>query len=72
MPAHMSLGVSLLRRARDIVVGAPALLSWQVTEARRLREGSVMGDEDEARDPGRASLNPRAGGAAPPRGRDGN
>lgn len=37
MPAHLSLGLSLLRRARDIVIGAPALLAWQVIEARRLR-----------------------------------
>lgn len=37
MPAHLSLGLSLLRRARDIVIGAPALASWQVAEARQLR-----------------------------------
>jgi glycosyltransferase 2 family protein len=40
MPAHMSLGLSLLRRARDIVIGAPALLTWQAAEARRLRQES--------------------------------
>ncbi|HEX5326847.1 MAG TPA: lysylphosphatidylglycerol synthase domain-containing protein, partial [Acetobacteraceae bacterium] len=34
MPAHLSLGLSLLRRARDIVIGVPALASWQVVEAR--------------------------------------
>jgi putative membrane protein len=37
MPAHLSLSLSLLRRARDIVVGAPALASWQVAEAAALR-----------------------------------
>lgn len=37
MPAHLSIGLSLLRRARDIVIGAPALVTWQVAEARRLR-----------------------------------
>ncbi|HET6184210.1 MAG TPA: lysylphosphatidylglycerol synthase domain-containing protein [Acetobacteraceae bacterium] len=37
MPAHLSIGVSLLRRARDIVIGAPALASWQLAETRRLR-----------------------------------
>ncbi len=37
MPAHLSLSLSLLRRARDIVVGAPALVSWQVAEAAALR-----------------------------------
>jgi putative membrane protein len=37
VPAHLSVGLSLLRRARDIVIGAPALVSWQAVEARRLR-----------------------------------
>jgi uncharacterized membrane protein YbhN (UPF0104 family) len=37
LPAHLSLGLSLLRRARDIVVGAPALASWQVAEGAALR-----------------------------------
>lgn len=31
------LAVSILRRARDIVIGVPALLIWQVAEARRAR-----------------------------------
>lgn len=37
MPAHMSLGLSLLRRARDILLGVPALISWQAVETSRLR-----------------------------------
>ena len=37
VPAELSLAVSLLRRARDIVVGVPVLLIWQLAEARRLR-----------------------------------
>jgi len=37
LPAEVSLAVSLLRRARDIVVGVPILLAWQVVEMRRLR-----------------------------------
>lgn len=37
IPPDMSLGVSLLRRARDILVGVPTLLAWQVIEMRRLR-----------------------------------
>lgn len=37
MPASLSLGLSLLRRARDIVIGAPALVAWQVAETRALR-----------------------------------
>jgi len=35
VPAELSLGVSLLRRARDLAVGIPILLIWQGTEARR-------------------------------------
>lgn len=37
VPPELSLGVSLVRRARDIVVGVPILLIWQLTEMRRLR-----------------------------------
>ncbi len=33
----LSLGVSLIRRARDIAVGVPILLTWQFVEMRRLR-----------------------------------
>ena len=39
IPAPVSLSLSLLRRARDIAIGAPALASWQVAEARALRLG---------------------------------
>jgi glycosyltransferase 2 family protein len=34
---ELSLGVSLIRRARDVVVGVPILLVWQYFEMRRLR-----------------------------------
>jgi putative membrane protein len=37
MPAHLSIGLSFLRRARDILIGAPALLVWQAVEVRQLR-----------------------------------
>jgi putative membrane protein len=37
IPAEISLGVSLLRRARDIALGIPILLVWQLVEMRRLR-----------------------------------
>ena len=37
VPPELSLGVSLVRRARDLVVGVPILLIWQFFEARRLR-----------------------------------
>jgi uncharacterized protein (TIRG00374 family) len=39
VPAELSLGVSLVRRARDIAVGVPILLVWQMVEMRRLRAG---------------------------------
>ncbi len=39
MPPHLSIGLSFLRRARDIVIGAPALGAWQVIELRRMRRG---------------------------------
>ncbi|MGH7212264.1 MAG: lysylphosphatidylglycerol synthase domain-containing protein [Acetobacteraceae bacterium] len=37
IPVELSLAVSLIRRARDIAVGVPILLAWQVLEVRRLR-----------------------------------
>ena len=37
VPAELALGVSLLRRARDLVWGVPILLAWQLREVRRLR-----------------------------------
>jgi putative membrane protein len=37
LPAPLSLALSLIRRARDLLIGGPALLSWQALEARRLR-----------------------------------
>ena len=38
VPAELSLGVSLIRRGRDVVSGVPILLIWQLFEARRLRD----------------------------------
>jgi putative membrane protein len=37
IPPEISLAVSLLRRARDIAMGTPILLIWQLIEMRRLR-----------------------------------
>ncbi len=37
VPPELSLGVSIVRRARDMVVGVPILLLWQFVEMRRLR-----------------------------------
>ena len=40
LPPEISLAVSLLRRARDLVVGVPILLLWQAIEMRRLKAGA--------------------------------
>lgn len=37
--AELSLAVSLLKRARDLVIGVPALLTWQGLEGVRLVKG---------------------------------
>jgi glycosyltransferase 2 family protein len=44
VPPELSLAVSLVRRARDIVVGVPILLLWQFVELRRLRRPNGMAD----------------------------
>ncbi len=41
VPPEFSLGVSLVRRARDVVVGAPILLLWQWIEMRHLRRSAT-------------------------------
>ncbi len=43
MPAHLSLALSLVRRARDILIGAPALLAWQALEAKQIRKQQTAG-----------------------------
>ena len=35
LPVEAALALSLLKRARDIAVGVPMLLSWQLAESRR-------------------------------------
>ncbi|HMA52583.1 MAG TPA: lysylphosphatidylglycerol synthase domain-containing protein, partial [Magnetospirillaceae bacterium] len=35
---EISIGVSLLRRARDVALGIPILIVWQLFEMRRLRQ----------------------------------
>ncbi len=35
LPAEAALALSLIRRTRDLVIGAPALLAWQIVEGRR-------------------------------------
>jgi glycosyltransferase 2 family protein len=39
VPPEISLGVSLIRRARDIAIGIPILLIWQFFEVRGLHKG---------------------------------
>lgn len=36
LPPDHALALSLLKRARDLLIGVPALLAWQVGEARRV------------------------------------
>jgi putative membrane protein len=43
IPADLSLGLSLLRRAKDLAIGVPALLLWQGLEVRRAREVHAAG-----------------------------
>jgi glycosyltransferase 2 family protein len=39
LPAETALALSLLKRARDIAIGVPALLTWQFAESRRALRG---------------------------------
>ena len=39
LPAELGLAVSLLKRAREIVIGVPALIYWQVIESRKALAG---------------------------------
>ena len=48
VPPDVSLGVSLVRRGRDIVVGVPILLLWQLLEMRQLRRAATDGVAAEA------------------------
>src|SRR5437660_12287955 len=46
--AELGLAVALLKRARDIVLGVPALPVWQAIEGRRALAGAAGGESDEA------------------------
>jgi putative membrane protein len=54
VPPELSLGVSLVRRARDIAVGVPILLIWQFVEMRQLRIKRWEEAQGSALDPQRA------------------
>ncbi|MCQ8242065.1 lysylphosphatidylglycerol synthase domain-containing protein [Rhizosaccharibacter radicis] len=45
---HLSFGLSLLRRGRDLCLGVPALLAWQGVEIRRLRRSAPAETADAA------------------------
>ncbi len=39
---EMALAISVLKRARDIAIGAPVLLAWQAAEGRRALSGTAV------------------------------
>lgn len=43
LPAEAALALSLLKRARDIAIGVPVLLSWQLAEGRRRLSAPRLG-----------------------------
>jgi putative membrane protein len=46
LPIEAALALSLLKRARDITIGVPMLLSWQLVESRRRLHDASSGVED--------------------------
>lgn len=65
LPAEAALALSLAKRARDVVIGAPSLLIWQAGEARALARGpratnrsASTTDAAESRKPGRVKPQP--------------
>jgi len=46
LPAEMGLAVSLLKRAREIVIGIPALIYWQMVEGRAALAAGRAGPAD--------------------------
>ena len=43
LDAQVSLALALVKRAREVLFGVPALLSWQWVELRRWRRGAASG-----------------------------
>lgn len=52
LPPDLALGLSLLKRARDVTLAVPALLSWQLVETRRGWRRQVAAPADPAARPG--------------------
>lgn len=44
LPPEVGLGASLLKRAREVTIGVPVLLTWQLMEGRRAFAGPELGD----------------------------
>ncbi len=42
LPAGLALAVSLLKRARDVIKGVPAVLAWQLVERRASRRAAAL------------------------------
>jgi putative membrane protein len=42
LPAGLALAVSLLKRARDVLKGVPAVLAWQLVERRASRRAAAL------------------------------
>ena len=45
VPADTALALSLTKRARELLLGLPGLLSWQIHEGRRLHRAHIAGAE---------------------------
>jgi putative membrane protein len=43
LPAEMGLAISLLKRGREIVIGAPVLFAWQALEGRHAFKAETLG-----------------------------
>jgi putative membrane protein len=40
VPSPVALALALIKRARELILGVPGLLAWQIQEAARLRQGA--------------------------------
>ncbi|HKY18448.1 MAG TPA: lysylphosphatidylglycerol synthase domain-containing protein [Rhizomicrobium sp.] len=65
LPAEMGVAVSLLKRAREIVLGVPALLYWQAVEGRAAFRGADEQVQRTCESGERRELGRAAGGGEP-------
>lgn len=42
LPPEFALGLSLLKRGRDVILGVPAILTWQISESRKRWSGGNL------------------------------